>query len=203
MDYVTADLHFGHQGILGFERSQFKSIKEHDEYIIRRLNEKLRPGDVLYVLGDVGFRGSKQTLAELGRKLRRIECRKKILVFGNHDRFSKQEALGLGFDEVHLGPIYYESSRVPGGIILSHQPVREALDNPYAINVHGHLHGGALDLPNYYNANIAQCGYQPLPLNRFEELAEKSLKGRKERFGQEWYAGHEVKNRKPAGKEQE
>ena len=184
--FVTADLHFQHKGILGFERSRFKTVEEHDDFIIRSLNRHLGPNDTLYILGDVGFRNGGG-LESIARLIRRIECGRKVLIYGNHDRFSETEARTvLGFDEVHKGPIYYEAPEAPGRIILSHQPVREALDNPYVINVHGHIHNGELDEYGYYNVNIAQTGYAPQNMQTYVNIAKK-LKSRTERFGEEWY----------------
>lgn len=188
MDYVTADLHFGHTALLRFpERKNFNTIEEHDNFLIRRINSTLKPGDTLYVLGDVGFRNANQTLEELGRKIKRIECLRKILIMGNHDCFSPTEAVTiLGFDEVHKGPIYYEHPEAHGKIILSHEPVREALDNPYVINVHGHIHNYKLNLRGYYNVNIGMTAYRPVPMTRFVNLARSCAK-RTEKFGSEWY----------------
>jgi len=192
MDYVTADLHFGHARIIEFERHQFRTIEEHDSRIIRALNSVLKPNDTLYILGDVGFREKEGGLASLKSKLSRIECHRKILVMGNHDRFSAIEAMGLGFDEVYKGPIYYPSSAVPGRIILSHRPVFEAYDNPYVINVHGHIHNGEIDAKGYYNVNIHMTRYHVHPMSQFEKIAKK-LKSRDERYGSEWYAEFEKK----------
>ena len=190
MDYVTADLHFGHTNLIKFpERNQFKTIDEHDEYVIRRLNSVLKPEDTLYILGDVGFRSrGGQTLAQLGQKIRRIECARKVLVMGNHDKLSPIEAQTvLGFDEVHRGPMYYEHEEAHGKIILSHEPVREALNNPYVINVHGHIHNYKLNLDGFYNVNIGMTGFAPIPMGRFVALA-RNKKGRTEQFGHEWYS---------------
>lgn len=192
MDYVTADLHFNHRGIIPFERHQFKDIKEHDEYIIRSLNKVLKPGDNLYILGDIGFR-ENGSLAPISECIRRIECARKILIMGNHDHFSEIEARAMGFDEVYKHPIYYESKDAPGMIILSHRPVREAYDNPYVINVHGHVHGGEIDLPNYYNVNIHMTKYHLHPMRMFENIATRTCKSRQERFPNEWYADFEKK----------
>ena len=186
MDYVTADLHFGHTRIISFERTQFKTIGEHDEYIVRSLNSFLKPDDTLYILGDVGFQtnGSYDYISSL---VRRIECGKKILVYGNHDRFNSDVAKNMGFDEIHKGPMYYETGLTQGGIILSHEPVKEALDNPYVANVHGHIHNGKLKLGNYKNVNIAETNYRPMCLSAFEKEMAAKLKGRRETFGREWY----------------
>lgn len=193
MDYVTADLHFGHERIIKFERTQFKSIEEHDEKIIRCLNSALKPGDTLYVLGDVGFRDPLGGLPGLIGKVHRIECAKKILILGNHDKFSQTEARKMGFDEAIKGPYYYPSKEAPGKIILSHRPVREAFGNPYVINVHGHVHGGFLDLPGFHNVNIHMTNYVPKNMRFFEKIAKETLKSREEGFGDEWYFEFETK----------
>ena len=190
MDYVTADLHFNHRGLLRFrERQQFKTIQDHDEYVIRRLNTALKPSDTLYILGDVGFRegGSLESLAS---KIRRIECAKKILIMGNHDKFSVTEAqTKLGFDEVHKGPFYYENTDQKGRILLSHEPAYEAFHNPYVINVHGHVHNYRLKLEeeNFYNVNIGMTSFSPISMRHFEKIAQRKCKSRQERFASEWY----------------
>lgn len=199
MDYVTADLHFRHQRIIDFERHQFKNIEEHDKAIIRALNSTLRIEDTLYILGDLGFRenGSLEPIRDC---VRRIECTKKILIMGNHDHFSIEEAKGMGFSEVYKHPIYYESKDAPGKILLSHRPLREAYENPYVINVHGHVHNGIVDLPNFYNVNIHMTGYIIQPMRMFENIAVQTCKSREERFPNEWYAAFEKKGSKEFGK---
>ena len=196
-DYVTADFHFDHGNILKFERGSFHSIEAHNEAIIRGMNRVLRPGDTLYVLGDVGFR-TNGSLDSLARLMRRIECDKKILVMGNHDHFSEIEARTvLGFSEVHKGPIYYPSKIAPGRIILSHEPVKEAYGNPYVINVHGHIHANEIHADGFYNVNVAKTSYTPQNLRHFEDIASK-LKSRNETFGEEWY--YDLYDRKGAKK---
>jgi calcineurin-like phosphoesterase family protein len=198
MDYVTADLHFRHQRIIEFERHRFKNIEEHDKAIIRALNSTLRTGDTLYILGDLGFRenGSLEPVRDC---VRRIECAKKILVMGNHDHFSIEEAKSMGFSEVYKHPIYYESKDAQGMILLSHRPLREAYENPYVINVHGHVHNGIVDLPNFYNVNIHMTGYIIQPMKMFENIAVRTCKSRQERFPNEWYAAFETKGEKKFG----
>lgn len=198
MDYVTADLHFRHKRIIKFERHQFKDIEEHDKAIIRALNSTLRIGDTLYILGDLGFRenGSLEPLRDC---VRRIECTRKILIMGNHDHFSIEEAKSMGFSEVYKHPIYYESKDAQGMIMLSHRPLREAYENPYVINVHGHVHNGMVDLPNFYNVNIHMTGYIIQPMKMFENIAMQTCKSREERFPNEWYAAFEKKGEKKFG----
>lgn len=179
--FVTADLHFDHKRIISFERSQFATIEDHNETLIRNYNAVVGPNDICYILGDFGF-GDPEHLKMYSMRLNGY----KIFIFGNHDQFSVEDAYWLGFNEVYTTPIYLPESK--GKIILSHEPVREALNNPYVINVHGHLHNSQLHLRNYFNVNVARTGYRPKDMAEFIRKANKFCKRRGETFGCEWYA---------------
>lgn len=180
--WVIADTHFNHESIIDFERKQFTSVEEHNQTIIDNYNKVVGDEDIVYFLGDIGFTGYKYNLKDLAKLISKMKGHK-ILIMGNHDKFLVGEAKGvLGFEEVHVGPYYYSDH-----IILSHEPVREALDNPYVVNVHGHLHNANLNLPNFFNVNVAQRNYFPTNMALFKR-EEHKCKTRRETFKQEWYA---------------
>ena len=54
MDKFISDPHLSHDNIIKFERTRFKTIKEHDDYIKNLITTNLHLNDTLYVLGDVG-----------------------------------------------------------------------------------------------------------------------------------------------------
>lgn len=180
MDFVIADLHLLHTSIISFERTQFNTIEEHDDLIIRRWNDTVSPSDTVYVLGDVGF-GKKSDPSPLRDLIKQLKGHK-ILVVGNHDQYSDEVYIKMGFEKIYRTPIYYSPK-----IILSHEPVREAYENPYCINVHGHIHNGKLTLPNFFNVNAANLNYRPEPMARYVSFANLRMKKRQERFGKEWY----------------
>lgn len=183
--YVTADLHLGDERVIQFERTCFKTVEEHDKAIIEGINSVVDADDTLYILGDVGFFSSSHPLEKLIKQVSKIKGHK-IFVKGNHDRFGLLDAKRMGFEEIHMGPMYYSSCGVNGHIILSHEPVAEAYNNPYVINVHGHLHNSDLELPNFYNVNIGRTYYRPVDMNGFLRIA-RECKSRQEKFMQEWY----------------
>lgn len=172
MKYFISDTHFGHLGILRFERSEFSSIEEHDNYLIDLLKGVLRPNDELWHLGDFGF--CSDSLLE---KWSSIKCSKKVLIRGNHDKSVRK--LGLYFDEIHTTPVFL-SKRV----LLSHEPF-PVTDG--VLNVHGHLHGSYLSYPNYLNISVAVCGYKLWKesdlINRASALPKDDYS-----FLYEWYA---------------
>lgn len=175
--FVIADLHFNDPQIISFERHQFETMDQHNEYIISQFNKMVSKDDLTYFLGDIGFGNYK----EIRKLVKRLNGRK-ILIFGNHDIFTDEAAKEMGFEEVYHHPIYISS-----GVILSHEPVFEAFNNPYVINVHGHLHNSDLRSKNFFNVNLARRHYLPQRLDYFLSYAKNHCKDRREYFQEEWY----------------
>ena len=165
--YFISDTHFGHKKLLLFERKEFVSIEEHDEYIINTINKIVKPTDTLIHLGDVGN-------LEMVRKLNGH----KELVLGNHDQRPIKEYLGY-FAKVHETPLYFKKN-----IMLSHEPhpVPEGV-----LNVHGHLHGAKLNSINHLNLSAWCVGYKPVRVDELYRIAS-ALGKTNYRFLQEWFA---------------
>ena len=174
--YVTSDLHFNHTNILKMGRP-FATIEEHNNYIIDQFNSVVGKDDLVYILGDLGF----TPLKNLEPLVRRLNGRK-ILVLGNHDKGKIGEYRNMGFIEVYDHPVYFSWAT-----ILSHSPLKEAFDNPYVFNVHGHLHNSTLKLNHFINVNCELNDYKPLDLKKIDEKNRVKAKSRRENFGDEWY----------------
>ena len=80
--FVTADLHFGHENILGHQDNrEFSDITEMNDHIVREWNGKVSDKDKVYVVGDFSFRMDLDDLAYyMGQLNGEIH-----LVKGNHD----------------------------------------------------------------------------------------------------------------------
>lgn len=167
MIYFISDLHFGHEGILRLERDQFKNIKEHDEYIIEKINKQVKVTDELWILGDVGA----------PEKLKFINGRKH-LILGNHDKRSVKEYEGY-VATVHTAPLYFNNR-----VLLSHHP------HPVpsgVLNIHGHLHGATLDSKNHINLSINDVDYKVFSEKDMQRAVQK-IPLPNDRFLEEWYA---------------
>jgi calcineurin-like phosphoesterase family protein len=90
--FLVSDTHFGHAGVCRFTHPDDATVKlrpwddpaEMDEEMIRRWNDRVRPSDKVYHLGDVVInRKSLSTLARLNGD--------KVLIRGNHDIFRDDE----------------------------------------------------------------------------------------------------------------
>ena len=130
--FLTSDTHFGHAGVCKFTESDgvtkirpWTDPSEMDEEMIKRWNDRVRPNDKVYHLGDVVInRRSLSTLSRLNGD--------KVLIRGNHDIFRDDE-YRLYFRELR-------AYHVMNGMILSHIPLHEASLGRFGVNIHGHLH---------------------------------------------------------------
>lgn len=176
--YFISDLHFNHFNILDFERSHFRSMTEHNDFIIDTYNSIVNDDDTVYILGDLGSNiHAMESLQSLYARLKG----NKIIILGNHDRRANPEyyeAWGV-FKEVHKYPIYLTRR-----IVLSHEPVQVG---DTIINIHGHLHNATLNLDNYINVSAHMCNYKPLSLKNVNNKL-RTMKKEDDSFLNEWYA---------------
>ncbi|MDK4723108.1 hypothetical protein PH552_27520 [Rhizobium sp. CNPSo 3968] len=85
--FFTADLHLGHHGILRHcpDTRPFDTVEEMDDAIVRRINERVAPGNILYIVGDFAVSGNAEYVKHLFHEING----RKILILGNHDLDSK------------------------------------------------------------------------------------------------------------------
>lgn len=185
--FLVSDTHFGHAGVCRFTRNDgvtklrpWDSAEEMDEAMVKAWNDRVRPNDKVYHLGDVVInRKALPTLARLNGD--------KVLIRGNHDIFRDDEYRTY-FRELR-------AYHVMNGLILSHIPVHEASLGRFGCSIHGHLHANRVmkargvdartgDIlysdeidPRYYNVSVEQTDFAPI-------LFEDVLKKIKEQGGQ-------------------
>jgi len=178
--FLYSDPHFGHFGVCKFMRADgitklrpFSTPEEMDEVLVRNYNEKVRPNDKCYFLGDVVInRKALSTLARLNGD--------KVLIRGNHDIFRDDEYREY-FRELR-------AYHVMNGMILSHIPVHEASLGRFGANVHGHLHSNrvmkarGVDIrtgsilysnqidPRYHNVCVEMTDFAPI---LFEDVIKR------------------------------
>ena len=165
--WLVSDTHFGHEKTCTvFKRADgsplrpFTSAEEMDDEMVRRWNERVRPNDKVYHLGDVVInRKALKTLSRLNGD--------KVLIKGNHDIFKLDE-----YTE------YFRDVRgyhVMNGMILSHIPVHEESLARFGTNIHGHLHyhrvkkDGVIDV-RYHCVCVEQTDYRPI---LFEDVIKR------------------------------
>ena len=83
--FFTADTHFGHENVIQFDKRPFASADEMDEEMIKRWNNKVGKGDLVYVLGDMIWK----SITDYSEPLIKSLNGQIILIKGNHDQFIK------------------------------------------------------------------------------------------------------------------
>jgi calcineurin-like phosphoesterase family protein len=130
--WLVSDTHFGHEKTCTvFKREDgsplrpFSCAEEMDEYMVKAWNERVKPNDKVYHLGDVVInRKAMKTLERLNGD--------KVLIRGNHDIFHDDDYRRY-FREIR-------AYHVMNGMILSHIPLHSHSLGRFGVNIHGHLH---------------------------------------------------------------
>ena len=139
--FLVSDTHFGHTGVCRFVRNDgvtklrpWDTAEEMDEFMVRAWNERVRPTDKVYHLGDVVI--NRKALGIM----RRLNG-DKVLIRGNHDIF-KDTDYREHFRELR-------AYHVMNGMILSHIPIHSESLGRFGVNIHGHLHANRVMLPGF------------------------------------------------------
>ena len=92
MNWFTSDNHFGHSAVIQYCNRPFTNLAEMNEELIKRWNNRIKPDDTVYVVGDLAlcpFKEFEPIAARLNGK--------KFLIKGNHDHYSNAQYERLGF----------------------------------------------------------------------------------------------------------
>lgn len=137
--FLVSDTHFGHAGVCRFTRADgvtklrpWTDPDEMDEFMVKAWNERVKPNDKVYHLGDVVI--NRRALPILDRL-----NGDKVLIRGNHDIFKDED-----YNK------YFRSLRgyhVMNGMILSHIPIHPESLGRFGVNIHGHLHASRVMRP--------------------------------------------------------
>ena len=165
--FLVSDTHFGHAGVCRFTHPDDPDVKlrpwdnadEMDEEMVRRWNDRVRPTDKVYHLGDVVInRKALKTLHRLNGD--------KVLIRGNHDIFPDVEYREY-FRELR-------AYHVMNGMILSHIPIHPESLGRFGVNIHGHLHASRVKMepvgkygipvidPRYHCVCVEQTDFAPI-----------------------------------------
>lgn len=173
--FLVSDTHFGHTGVCRFMRSDgvtklrpFEDPEEMDEFMVKAWNERVKPTDKVYHLGDVVI--NRKSLGIM----RRLNG-DKVLIRGNHDIF-RDEEYREHFRELR-------AYHVVEGMIFSHIPIHEESLGRFGVNVHGHLHanrvmvrgfnGKPMDIDvRYHNVCVETTDFAPI---LFEDVKKRIL----------------------------
>ena len=176
--WLVSDTHFGHANILNFVDSntgkkvrgdRFSSVEEMNETMVENWNKTVKPGDIVYHLGDVFF-GPKEDFLKLWKWL----PGSKRLILGNHDDakfFIKHELV----TKVVMWREFHDH-----GLLLTHVPIDPSglyryrhgnhdEDKRMLLNVHGHIHQNPSPTEHHRCVCVEHIDYTPIHI---EELTK-------------------------------
>ena len=168
--WVWADLHLGHENVIGYAKRPFVSVDEMDRALWASWQANVGPNATIICVGDVAL--SSGVCQETWQRIRARPGRRKILVIGNHDLTSSGRLRTLGFDEVWA--LLVSDGDPP--LIWKHAPLPHVPNGH--VNIHGHLHNENLAESAHINVSVEQIEYRPLSLKRVLRLAQAIVVGK-------------------------
>lgn len=171
--FVTADTHFGHKNIIKYCNRPYQDIEEMDQALIHNWNERVKPQDIVYFLGDFCFKTSQKSNENSLQTNISDYYKSKlngdiIFIKGNHDNKNSTKTL--------IKSLQLEY----GGLKINciHDP--EDFNPEFEINFVGHIHQKwsikRLDNSILYNVGVDVHRYMPITI----EEALRDIVKRKE-----------------------
>ena len=160
--FFTSDTHFRHNQSFIFEARGYKDRYEHDDALITKINEVVRPEDTLIHLGDFCL---NITPPEFNEILARINCQNISYIFGNHNscirRYYEEAVVAEYGKDIEVYPYtigkitylgYYKELIVNGHMIVihhyPHQIFNQMQKGAWQLSGHSHYTNPTTHLDN-------------------------------------------------------
>ena len=171
--WFTSDTHFNHENIVEYSSRPFEDLEEMTAALIHRWNSEVKPGDIVYHLGDFALSWGKKHEGVVDDILSNLNGNK-LLIVGNHDRNevtrNSRWSKVVRYHEikVDLGGVHKQR------IVMSHYAMRTWNQmHRGAWMLHGHSHGNLTDIGGKTIDVGVDChGYRPISLEKVAEFME-------------------------------
>lgn len=166
--FFTSDHHFGHSNIIKFCERPFKDVEEMNAVLIQRWNEKIKPEDEVYHLGDFAMTKDKELVSNILDQLNGT----KYLIVGNHEGSALQHRKKFKWiKEYH--ELKVKDTDCKNGvqrIILFHYAMRVWRSSFRGTwHLYGHSHGSLPNLEDQRSFDIGVDCHNFYPLS-YEEV---------------------------------
>ncbi len=159
--FFTSDTHFFHKNIIKYCNRPFDDVDEMNEMMIKNWNDRVRPGDVVYHLGDFAFTKDVKAYVKLLDRLNgQIH-----LVKGNHDWIDKEV-------RPHFASVsdYKELRDGDEMIVLCHYSMRVwNKSNRGSIMLYGHSHGELPGNKQTTDVGVDAWNYAPVSIEEIRK----------------------------------
>lgn len=168
--WFISDTHFFHSNMLKFLDAEgkrfrpFNYVEEMNELIVKNWNDRIRPQDHVWHLGDVTWRYD----GPFNSLMSRLQGHKRMLL-GNHDKLrAGGGSLLRWFQKIELWRGFKEHN-----FTCSHIPLRLDSLRDGAFNVHGHIHQNMLADPHYINVCVEHTNWGPVHLDEIIRIIKE------------------------------
>ena len=171
--FFTSDLHLNHDKPFLYEPRGFTNVKEMNEAIIENWNSVVKPGDIVYNLGD-SLMGDKAEGIELYKKLNGTS----FMIWGNHCSDNKKNLLA---EHCHIVGGWYAWLIKYGklSIYMSHYPTLtsnydQKHFSQHVLSLHGHTHQRTnwLDPKNPFLYHVGLDSHNNTPVHIDEVITD-------------------------------
>lgn len=157
--WFTADTHFGHSNIIRYCNRPFSSHEEMDEELLRRFNEVIRPGDILYHLGDVSW-----STYDLSKFFDRLKTKEVHLIYGNHDTKATKHQNIRSYNDIKT------LNKGGSHITMFHYPMRTWSTRGHGgFQLYGHVHGKMDGIGRQMDVGVDTNNFYPYELTQIQE----------------------------------
>ena len=150
--FFSSDWHLGHKRDFVWGSRGFSSLEEHRDFIINKINERVKPNDILVYLGDFCLNSSEE---DVENYLSQINCQNILSIWGNHNNplkrmYDREVRKHIPYD-AEIYPLRYKNLVFLGDyqemvvdnqmIILCHYPLRVwnfVKDGAWMLSGHSH-----------------------------------------------------------------
>jgi calcineurin-like phosphoesterase family protein len=148
--WFTADNHWMHPNIIKHCDRPFRTVEAMNEVMVERWNARVKPGDIVYHLGDFCWTSKGEEVEQYRRRLNGVIR----LIRGNHDR-----KVGRFESVKDLDCINIDGQKV----VLCHYPFDEwrGYFKGYW-HLHGHCHGRKKVVPRRLDVGVDSWGFAPV-----------------------------------------
>ena len=157
MWFFTGDQHYFHSAIIKYTNRPFESVEDMNEELVERFNSKVSKEDITVHAGDFSF-GTKQQTTEIIKQLNGNH----IFIRGCHDHW------------MSTGKYLWQKKIDDCYVVACHYPMRSWPRSFHgSIQLHAHVHGRLLPLPNQLDVGVDCWDYYPVS---FDEVIKNILK---------------------------
>lgn len=163
--WFTSDTHFGHARIIQYSNRPFQNHEEMDEAMITRFNEVIKPGDILYHLGDVAWSNY-----DLSKFFGRLNSRSVHLILGNHDKANRFKGIKQIVWMGDLKSVNIGTTDRTDNIQLCHYSMRTWNYKSHgSMHLYGHSHGNLPGVDRSMDVGVDTHNFYPYEWSEIKE----------------------------------